>query len=127
MRVKLHRSDNSLLWLECTLAEAEVNVYPLLSEEQIKRSKDYIAHVLSDWKVGDVEDNSEHPHDIYAKKTIKYPACFNIDIDIDLKKIEPAPAYLPYSHMWNGYNPYSLIEEICFDDFEDMKIRVRLY
>lgn len=97
MRVKLHRPDDSLFWLECTAAEAEINIYPLLSEKQIEISKDCIAQVIRNWKVGDEEDNSEHPHDIYSKKTIKYPACFNVDIN--LTKIEPAPAYLPFSHM----------------------------
>ena len=119
MRVKLHRENDSLLWLECTLAEAEVNIFPLLSVEQIELSKDCIAQVLSDWEVGDEEDNSKHPHDIYSKKIIKYPTCFNIDIN--LTKVEPAPAFLPFSHMWNGYSPYSLIEEICFNNFEDLK------
>jgi hypothetical protein len=121
MRVKLHIANESLLWLECTVEEAEKNIYPLLSEESIKISKDCIAEVMRKWKIGDEEDNSQHPHDIYSKKTIKYPSCFNIDVN--LSRIEPAPAFLPYSHMWNAYCPYRLTEEICFSDFEDLKKR----
>jgi hypothetical protein len=121
MRVKLHKAKESLLWLECTVSEAENNIYPLLSGELIEISKNFITEVMRKWKVGDEEDYRQHPHDIYSKETIKYPACFNVDIN--LSRIEPAPAYLPYSHMWNGYCPYSLTDEICFDDFEDLKRR----
>jgi len=121
MRVKLHIANESLLWLECTVTEAEKNIYPLLSEEAIKISKDCIAEIMRKWEVGDEEDMSQHPHDIYSKKIIKYPACFSVDIN--LSRIEPAQAHLPYSHMWNGYNPYSLTEEICFSDLEDIQKR----
>lgn len=119
MRVKLQRTDNLLLWLECTVAEAEKNIYPLLSEKLITESKDFIEQIMEQWEVSDIEDNSVHPHDIYCKKTIKYPACFNIDINLTI--IEPAPATLPFYHMWDGYCPYSLIDEICFNDFKELK------
>jgi len=123
MRVKLHIPKESILWLECTLDEAESIVYPLLSEEQIIVSKHCIAIILENWQVGDEEDNSKHPHDIYSKKTIKYPACFKVDFN--LVEIEPTPANVPYSQMWNGYCPYELIDEINFSNFEELKLKYR--
>lgn len=123
MRVKLHIPEESILWLECTLDEAENKVYPLMSEDQIDASKKCITTIMEMWEVGDEEDNSNHPHDIYSKKTIKYPACFKIDVN--LTKIEPAPANVPYSHMWNGYCPYELIDEINFNNFEEFRLKYR--
>lgn len=119
MRVKLHIPEESILWLECTIDEAISIVYPLLSEDQIVESKKHVAQIMKIWEVGYEEDNSKHPHDIYCKKTIKYPVCFNIHSN--LTKIEPIPANVPYSHMWNGYCPYRLIDELNFKDLTELK------
>lgn len=118
MRVKLHIPEESILWLECTIDEATNIVYPLLSKDQIVESKKYVVQIMEGWKVGEEEDNSKHPHDIYCKKIIKYPVCFNIHGN--LTKIEPLPANVPYSHMWNGYSPYELIDAMYFSDLTEL-------
>lgn len=86
-------------------------------------SKLYINDVKFKWTIGDEEVWEDHPHDVYCKKLIKYPACFHIDID--LKYIEPVPMTLPSSPMWNAYNPYELINEINFSKLEDIKNLVK--
>lgn len=123
MRVKIYRSDKDMVWLECTIAEAEMHIHPLLTNEQIVQSRNMIEEEQRQWLFGDEEDNSTHPHDVYEKKVIKYPACFNASRD--LSRIEPAPVNLPFSPMWNAYNPYELIRERFFTDISDLKDQLK--
>lgn len=119
MRIKLYRPHEMWYWLECTETEAK-KIFPLLPDELVEKSKHYINEVKMNWKIGGKEIWEGHPHDVYSKKVIKYPACFNIDKD--LKYIEPAPMTLPFSHMWNGYSPYELIDEIKLNKLEKSKL-----
>ncbi|MEL7568940.1 MAG: hypothetical protein AAGU14_00085 [Eubacteriaceae bacterium] len=123
MRIKLYKPHEMIYWLECIEAEAENIIHPLLPNKLVEISKRHINKIKMDWKIGDEEVWEEHPHDVYCKKVIKYPACFHIDIE--LKHIEPAHMTLPFSPMWNAYNPYELINEINFSKLEDIKKLVK--
>jgi hypothetical protein len=82
-------------WVECTLEEAEREVFPLLSTEAIKESK-------SNWRPRREDFEND------TIETDRY--CFLVSKD--LSSIESYPWSYPYSGHWNAYCPFEAIEPI---------------
>ena len=118
MRIKLYRADKDHFWLECTVFEAENRIYPCLVNEEVIKSRFFIEQASRHWSFGNEDDNSEHPHDMYSKRTIKYPVCFSISRDF--KTIIPFEVSYPYSPQWNAYCPFELIDELEVEELSEL-------
>jgi len=86
-------------WVECTMQEAEKNVFPLLTDEQVKESLKY-------WH----PQEEDHPDLPFSYKQLYFL------ISKDLKTIIPFAAHFPYAGQWNGYCPFREIGEREIND-----------
>ena len=84
-------------WVECTKEEAQDNIFPFISEAQIKKA---------------IQIESEN---IIKKEQIYFL------ISKDLKSIEPFAWYYPYSGLWNGYCPFKEINEVIIESLEEIR------
>jgi|SRR5665647_213825 len=95
----VYREDKiDAFWVECTVQEAEKNVFPHLTEKQIKESLKY-------WR----PQAEDHPNLPFSYKQLYFL------ISKDLKTIIPFDAHFPYAGQWNGCCPFREIgeREIC--------------
>ena len=84
-------------WVECTKEEAQDNIFPFMSEAQIKKS-------------------CQIEGDNLTKKDQMY-----FLVSKDLKSIEPFAWYYPHSGMWNGYCPFRKIDEVIIESLGELK------
>jgi hypothetical protein len=92
-------------WLECTLEEAEKNVFPHLSKIQIEESK-------RNW-----EPKEKGTKDIVIGMD---QLCYLVSKD--LKSIISFPWYYPYSGQWNAYCPFRRIDECNIFSLDELKL-----
>jgi hypothetical protein len=112
MKVKLYCPkcgywDNKKIdyyWLECTREEAEKSVFPFLSPELKRQSKNYWEKSVK----GEVIDGVETDHLFYL-------------VSKDLTKILPSFWQVPYSPQWGNYNPFEEIPEIELTDLREIQ------
>ena len=90
-------------WVECTFEEAERNVFPYLSIDQIEQSKKH-------W-----EPKERGSKDIQIET---HSLCYLVSKD--LQSIISFPWYYPYSGQWNGYCPFEEIKEVEIKDLKDV-------
>jgi len=99
-----YREDKiDAFWVECTVQEAEKNVFPFLTEKQVKESLKY-------WR----PQTEEHPHLPFTYKNLYFL------ISQDLKTIIPFEAHFPYAGQWNGYCPFREIGEREINDLSEI-------
>lgn len=99
------RADEEIdsYWVECTLEEAEINVFPRLSLAQIEISKKNWEPKENDSKDIVIDTNS---------------LCYLVSKN--LRSITSFPWYYPYSGQWNGYSPFEEMREIEIKDLKDI-------
>lgn len=90
-------------WVECTYEEAEKNVFPYLSPEQIENSK-------KNW-----EPRESNNKDIGIETD---RLCYLVSKD--LKSIVSLSWYYPYSGQWNAYCPFIEIKELDIKELKDL-------
>jgi len=90
-------------WVECAFEEAEKNVFPYLSLEQIEQSK-------RNWK-----PKEKGSKDIGIETD---RLCYLVSKD--LKSIVSFPWYYPHSGHWNGYGPFEQMKEVEIKDLKDV-------
>ncbi len=90
-------------WVECTFEEAERNVFPYLSIDQIEISK-------KNWEP---KEKGSKDNGIETDRL-----CYLVSKD--LRSIISFPWYYPYSGQWNGYCPFLEVEEIEINDLKDL-------
>lgn len=99
-----YREDKiDAFWVECTMQEAEKNVFPLLTEKQIKESLKY-------WR----PQEEDHPHLPFTYKQLYFL------ISKDLKTTIPFDAHFPYAGQWNGHCPFRKIDERRINDLQEI-------
>ncbi len=92
-------------WVEATENQAEAKVFPLLSEDRIKASRQFaiqMNHIVED--LTQRTGQSHHSH------------CFLISRH--LESIEPFPVHYPFHQMWNAYSPFVLVEDVKIENLE---------
>ena len=99
-----YREDKiDAFWVECNVQDAEKNVFPLLTEKQMKESLRY-------WR----PQEEEHPDLPFTYKMLYFL------IAKDLKTIIPFDAHFPYAGQWNGYCPFRKIDEREISDLHEI-------
>lgn len=99
-----YRDDNiDAFWVECTMQEAEKNIFPHLTEKQIQESLRY-------WR-----PQAEVQPDL----PFSYKQLYFL-IAKDLRTILPFDAHFPYAGQWNGYCPFREIDEREISDLQDI-------
>ena len=101
---KWTRQEIDSFWVECTLNEAEREIFPYLTKEEIEESK-------KNWRPSR-EDFKQADH-----------YCFLVSKD--LKSIESFPWYYPISGHWGAYSPFEAFGPIEIDELEKIKFLIK--
>lgn len=97
-------SGNDALFLECSLEEAQEQLFDRLTEDQIDQCLlDYVPNANPDHLESGIETNR---------------ICFLITKD--QKTLLPEPWYFPYAGQWNANNPFRRIKEIEIKDIGEL-------
>jgi hypothetical protein len=88
-------------WVETTLEEAEVAIYPRLTQERVAESKALAERLAR-----------------FAESRGASPYCFLVARD--LSSIDPHEFHYPFHHMWNAYSPFAEMPEMKISRLEEL-------
>lgn len=91
-------------WVEATIVEAEVAIYPYIQPATVTESR------MLAKKYEEVAKHLGNP-----------PRAICFLVARDLSAIDPFVAHYPFHHLWNAYSPFESMPEAVITDLQELQ------